>query len=169
MTMKTLNKISSAIFNHLISLINYDDGYAKIDNTEGVFMPVNVEFLRHTTFLNQPARIFSISHIYYQNGDVCFDPDCEFLQLKENKNKIYPINITHPNCFIRAIWRDGDEWKYDKMELSDLVDFCNMWLLNIREQQELKIDFAKQIETFVNSVNSGEVQPRKCFKNFSKN
>lgn len=43
--MKTIDKIATAIFMSLIQQAENNNKYVKIDNTEGVFMPLSIERL----------------------------------------------------------------------------------------------------------------------------
>lgn len=166
--MKPINKTAAIIFDHLVSLLN-GENHIKIDNSNGIFMPLSFEFLHDTDLMGQDAKIFAMAHYYEMNGDLIADPDMTFIQLIKSPEIVYPASITTQFGHRQSVWKEGKEWKINRREQADQTSFANQWLLNIRDQQELKIDFTKQIETFVNSVNSGEVQPRKCFKNFSKN
>ena len=60
------------------------DGYVKIDNARGIFMPVIVEQVGR----NQ----ISIAHYYEQNGDLMADPEIVFLKKEYSYGtEYYPI------------------------------------------------------------------------------
>ncbi|RPI56245.1 MAG: hypothetical protein EHM49_00720, partial [Deltaproteobacteria bacterium] len=61
--------------------------HKKIDNSNGTFMSVHVEFInRYNNGI--VGDVFSVAHYYEQNGDMMRDPDVEFLR---NSGKFYPI------------------------------------------------------------------------------
>ena len=60
--MKTLNATATKTLKTMIEMM--EDGYIKIDNTNGSFMPVSVEQI----FENEKFKQISISHYYEQEG-----------------------------------------------------------------------------------------------------
>lgn len=163
--MKQLNKTAAIIFNHLVSILGEKD-HIKIDNSNGTFMPLSFEHLHNKDLMGQEAKVYAMAHYFEQNGDLVPDPDMTFIQLVKSPDIIYPASITTQFGHRQSLWKEDGGWRINRREQADQASFANQWLVNIRDQQELKIDFAKQIETFVNSVKSGAIQPRKCFKNF---
>ena len=80
--MLMLDKKSSEIFNIVLEMCNNkEERHIKIDNSDGVFMPLSVEFLYNMG----KYEVYSFSHYYKQNGDMCPDPDMTFFVEKENK------------------------------------------------------------------------------------
>ena len=71
--MKQLNLVSTKTMNKLVGMVN--DGYIKVDNTDGVFMSVSVEVI----FDNEKHKIISLAHYFLQNGDLMADPEMCFL------------------------------------------------------------------------------------------
>lgn len=106
-------------------------GYRKIDNTNGVYMPLSVERL-------SDSRV-SIAHYVYMNGDAVPDPDMEFWISPEGD--YYPIGLQlRSGTYTRAITKFDDRGKpvdfiYGTQRC--LAAFANMWLNNIKEQQRL--------------------------------
>lgn len=100
----------------------------KFDNSGGAFMAV---------YVNRLTRCrFSVSHYYEANGDLCPDPDMEFVFIEATK-KWMPVNFSMPGHFQRCLELDGDDRPtHFKMELlQQLCDFAGMWMTNIRNQQ----------------------------------
>ena len=106
------------------------DGYAKIDNTNGSFMPVVVEQVGK----NQ----LSIAHYYEQNGDLMADPEIVFLK------KAYSYGIEYYPIYERMSGLGSDvelvifENRKPKM-ISNLqkqtASFCTTWMRTITMQQ----------------------------------
>lgn len=126
--MKAINKNATEILNKIVSGINgdlYSDGdpgivaTKKINNSKS-FMAVSVECLQKNTY--------SVCHYYEQNGDLMRDPEVVFL--KDNEN-YYPIMYQQDNV---GLYQDFNE---DPTGQAGCADFCNMWMNNIKEQQNL--------------------------------
>lgn len=142
--MKHLNKTAAEILSKLIEGMKPGDN-KKIDNTNGTFMPVCVEFLRR----GKEYNYISIAHYYEQNGDLMSDPDMVFIfstdpQVKEIQGyeTFYPISFQQDNMGIYqevvASWGADGQVKSFRPKLSaGLCSFANMWLRNIRDQQGL--------------------------------
>ena len=143
--MKHLNKKSSAVLQKLIDCMS-DPAYAKtmgsfakIEKADSCFMPVSIEKLHHIpTFDNHIA----VSHTYVENGDLMRDPEMEFVS---KDGKFHPISFRQDNMGIhQEVFEystvDGRPVKYNPSLLNDLVEFANMWMLNINEQQELGVE-----------------------------
>ena len=134
-----LNKRASKILETITEGVDY--GHArKIDNAPGAFMAVHVE--RVNTIESNP--VFSVSHYYEQNGDLMRDPDVEFMKQTSSDGAKYWIPISYRQDGL-GIAREylilNEEGKITdsyQVKIEDCAKFCNMWMVNIYEQQRLK-------------------------------
>lgn len=127
-----LTKTSERIFNKLISQLG-EDGHIKIDNCEGVFMPIVVEKLGE----NKHGTIYSLTHYGEQNGDAMKDPDMTFLVRPYG---IMPMSFQQDYIPIYQVSAEVGEdgyLRYKPKLLNEHVTFANMWLRNIKAQQGL--------------------------------
>jgi hypothetical protein len=142
--MKHLNQKSAKILKALFDSMNdpryvkTPGSYAKLDNGGPCIMPVSVEKLCHIPTFDEH---FVVSHTYEQNGDLMRDPEMEFV-LKDDK--YYPITYRQDNLGIMQEvleYRDSDGTpvRYKPKLQRDLVEFANMWMQNINEQQHLGV------------------------------
>ncbi len=131
----TLSIKATKIFNRLIALLeaSLEGDFIKIDNTEGTFMPISIEKLRET----EHGTVYSLTHYTTQGGDLCKDPDMEFLHYKGMG--IIPMTFTQdliPPIHTVAVFTDEEnKLKCYRKPLRDLVSFANIWLNNIKAQQ----------------------------------
>ena len=122
--MKAINQKSQKVLEKLISKMV--DGYAKIDNSDGAFMPVVVEEIGNNTF--------SVAHYYEMNGDLV--PDPEMIFWKGADGKFYPTyfkNIFGENESV--LFEDGKPSASCRSLQREHATFANQWLANIKEQQ----------------------------------
>ncbi len=134
--MITLDKKSATIFDKIREMCDStEDRHIKIDNSNGVFMPLSVEFL----YSIGKWSIYSFSHYYKQNGDMCPDPDMTFFVETENKKMIIPATFQDSYTYreICELSSIGELKINGMMKLADLCSFSKMWMKNIYEQQEL--------------------------------
>ena len=137
--MLMLDKKSSEIFNIVLEMCNNSKGrYIKIDNSDGVFMPLCVEFL----YSVGKYSVYSFSHYYKQNGDMCPDPDMTFFVETENTKNIIPATFQDYRVYqlICELSIKGELKVNGLNQLSNLCKFSKLWLNNIYEQQELKME-----------------------------
>ena len=134
--MKQLNKKASQIFNQLVRIMD-DQDHVKIDKTNETFMPVVLERLAETEIHGHKVDVFSLAHYFEQNGDLVPDPDMVFFRFVDYPEKILPGTFQNQMSYKEAIWLDGDRWKYNPKEQADQVSFANMWLKNIKHQQDV--------------------------------
>ena len=137
--MLMLDKKSSEIFNIVLEMCNKTDGrYIKIDNSDGVFMPLCVEFL----YSVGKYSVYSFSHYYKQNGDMCPDPDMTFFVETEKTENIIPATFQDSRVYqlICELSIKGELKVNGLNQLSNLCKFSKLWLTNIYEQQELKME-----------------------------
>jgi len=132
--MKTLNSTSTATLNKMVSML--EDGYIKINNTNSSFMPVSVEAI----FDNEKYMVVSVAHYYEQNGDLMADPEMLFIYNKAMK--VFFPSYFKQDGFMgseqESILFEGGEIKGYRAKLQvDHTSFANMWLRNIKQQQNL--------------------------------
>jgi len=93
-------------------------------------MAVSIEYIGN--------NIYSIAHYYEQNGDLMADPEMTFL--KGDDGNFYPCSFRNDGTgFNResVIFANGEfKGYYPKAQTED-KNFANMWLMNIKEQQNL--------------------------------
>ena len=131
--MRKLNKQSEKTFNKLVKKLT--DNYVKIDNTSGSFMPVSLEKLCETKFVNQKAVIYSLAHYYEQNGDLIPDPEMTFIQV--SSGEVYPASINNGYAYRESLYVKDKTWLIHIREQHDQAYFANIWLKNIKYQQGL--------------------------------
>ena len=133
--MKKLNKQSAEVFNKIIELLDESD-HATIDNCDGTFMKLHIEKLYEVKdFIGFPGVVYSLSHYFEMNGDLVPDPDMTFIKI--NDGFIYPLAYQDQYGYQRGLWSDDGKWIINKKVQGDLVLFGNMWMKNIKNQQEL--------------------------------
>ena len=131
--MKTLNAQATATLNKLLSML--ENGYVKIDNTNGSFMPVSVEEISN----NEHYMILSVAHYFEQNGDLLADPEMQFIHNKD-LNVYIPFYFKQDNIGLEeeSIIIENGEIKGYKIKMQvDHTAFANLWLSNIKQQQNL--------------------------------
>lgn len=134
--MKSLDAQESAIFKVLIEGLKNPGDAKKIDNTDGTFMPVHVDYLDQSAY----GCIYAVAHHYIQNGDVMQDPDMTFLI---NNQGVFPLTFQQDNVALyqeAAGVENGQLILYDSKIQADLASFANDWMKNILEQQDIKLD-----------------------------
>ena len=125
--MKTLDRKASEILQKLLALQKL-----KIDNTDGVYMPVHIEIIEKTDKYNH----ISLAHYGQQNGDAMRDPEMLFALHKETQQFI-PYYYRNDYC---GIEQNSVKWSEDGIFLNrrlqaEHTTFANQWLRNIAVQQ----------------------------------
>ena len=113
------------IMNYLMELAVAGNDYAKLANST-TFMPLVVELIAEGEI--------SLCHYGKMNGDLMRDPEVVF---SIKNDKFYPNYFRNDYMGIEQfVWRG----EANAVELQyDLVEFAEMWLKNIVDQQELEI------------------------------
>ncbi len=129
--MKAINQSASKIFGQLVSSL--ENGYLKLDNTAGSFMPLSVEKIGEI----RTGEIFSLAHYGEQNGDLMRDPEVCFLK---SGDSYYPLDFRNDylgkyNEYVDC--SSGEPVLVDARMQADNTSFCNQWLQNIKAQQGL--------------------------------
>lgn len=136
--MKTLNKTATKIFLALVEMAKKsENNHIKIDNTEGTFMPLSIEKIGEI----EGYECFSMAHYGEQMGDLMADPEMCFL-LAQNKNESIVIPYSFRNDYMGVdrmdILIENNTIKgIRKKAIADNVAFANMWIKNIKNQQNI--------------------------------
>lgn len=135
--MQYLNEASVHVFQKLVNLMG-EESHLKLDNSNGIFMPVVIEKIADFEFKGFKTVQYSIAHYFEQNGDLVPDPDITFFVLKDRPEMIFPASYQDQHKYDVIIWQDDDDvWKYNPLLGDSMVSFCNVWLKNIKRQQNL--------------------------------
>jgi hypothetical protein len=104
----------------------------KIDNSEGTFMPFNIDYLDRYGNLHH----FAFSHYYkHESGDMIADPDMEILYDDIFYKVMYPVTYQDSFGYQEAIdWNTGN---YQPKKQAQLATFLRKWLSNVVNQQNL--------------------------------
>ena len=135
-----LNKKATKVMDILLKDVDFDN-HKKIDNSVGCFMAVHVEQVLDFPELE---NCFSVAHYYIQNGDLMSDPQVVFWKFQNN---YYPLTFRQDGgsfaYFEETVFKIDPikkvVSKYYPTQLKDQVEFCNSWMGNILEQQELEL------------------------------
>ena len=125
--MRTLDKKAAEILRGLRVLQT-----AKIDNSDGTYMPVHIELIDRT----EKYTHISLAHYGQQNGDAMRDPEMLFALHKETQQFI-PYYYRNDYC---GIEQNSVKWSEDGIALNSRLQaehttFANQWLRNIAAQQ----------------------------------
>jgi hypothetical protein len=127
-----LSPQATAVMDTLTAGMSVSD-HKKIDNAEGTFMALHVECIGECNL----GHIFSLAHYYEQHGDLMRDPEMLFIQAEDG---YYPAEIWQDGVNshnVGLLIEDGLAVSIDETEQADLTVFAEVWLKNIRVQQEL--------------------------------
>ena len=129
--MKHLNKTTTKTFNKVVERLNGSQS-CRVENSKA-FMPLSVERLQDTDI----GTVYTFCHYFEQNGDLCQDPEMLFLAHKSGR--VYPMMFQQaiPPIYEESLFREDGKWKVNPRLQAQHTTFANMWLKNIKEQQEL--------------------------------
>lgn len=135
--MKAIDKEAQVVMDRLTVGINKTLNHRKINNADGVFMAVVVEWIGKC----DSGTLFSVAHYYEQNGDMMRDPEMIFL--KGHDGKYYPMYFRQDGMIPveqeSIVIHEGNPLvTYPRMQ-ADHVSFANVWMRNIKEQQKLEV------------------------------
>ncbi|MEI8245600.1 MAG: hypothetical protein WCI51_07210 [Lentisphaerota bacterium] len=111
------------------------------------YLPVNVEQTwrliskKNSEDYHSSPSIISVMHFGEQNGDLMRDPDVTFLRVEESTF----IPLTFQNDYAgfygeyADVNDDGTINLTEPMKQADLALFCDDWMENINDQQELGV------------------------------
>ena len=126
--MHQLNEQSKKIMEALIAQL--DDGYLKLDNSSGTFMPLIVEKVP-----DEPGftAVYSLAHYGEQNGDLMADPEMTFGLQDGN---FYPLSFR--NDYV-GIYQQVITAQANLKRQFELAEFTAIWLENIVDQQGITL------------------------------
>ncbi len=122
--MKTLDKKASEILRGLLALQT-----AKIDNSDGTYMPIHIEIIDRT----ENYTHISLAHYGRQNGDAMRDPEM-IIALHKESQQFVPDYMGMEQYSVR--WTDEGILLNRRLQ-ADHTTFANQWLRNIATQQHL--------------------------------
>lgn len=127
--MKTLDKKAAEILRGLLALQT-----AKIDNSDGVYMPVHIEIIEKTDKYHH----ISLAHYGRQNGDAMRDPEMLFALHKESQQFVpyYYRNDYMGMEQYSVRWTEEGVLLNRRLQANHTT-FANQWLRNIATQQHL--------------------------------
>jgi hypothetical protein len=132
--MKHLNYKATAIFRKLT------EGLKKVGdhqqwNNDSSFIAACVEIIGRTGL----GPLVSIAHYYEQNGDLMRDPDVVFVIGADQE--VYPISFRQDSLgtYLESAVVENGKWKVRTKMQADLCSFCNQWMRNINDQQQLGV------------------------------
>ncbi|WP_195976213.1 DUF6908 domain-containing protein [Alistipes onderdonkii] len=127
--MKTLDRKAAEILRALLALKT-----AKIDNTDGTYMPVYIEIIdRSEKYIH-----ISLAHYGRQNGDAMRDPEMIFALHNESQQFI-PYYYRNDYLGVEQYsvrWSDEGVLLNRRLQ-ADHTTFANQWLRNIAQQQHV--------------------------------
>ena len=132
--MHALNKQAKKIMEQLIAQL--DDGYLKLDNTKGTYMPLIVEKVT-----DEPGftAVYSLANYGEQNGDLMADPEMTF---GEDEHKFYPLSFRNDYAGVYQEVMNYPEGSVSIVKLplqQELAEFADQWFQNIVDQQGIKL------------------------------
>jgi len=134
--MKTLSKSATLTFQKLICKMG-TESHLKLNQGGESIMPVIIEQLyADVDFNGIPMDIYCLAHYYEQNGDLVPDPDMTFA-VSKNTETIYPMTFQNALGYQEAISQMNGKWMIKTRAQHDQASFANMWLKNIKWQQNL--------------------------------
>ena len=130
--MKAISKAAQKTLEVLIEkMVN---GYAKIDTTNGTFMPVVVERLSENEVM--------VGHYFEDHGEfgTRLTTDIEMIFHLAHDGSYYATEIT--NGFIKkqilVVWNEDGSFRFSPRAQREAATFTTMWMRNIKQQQDLK-------------------------------
>ena len=133
--MLTISKTASTILDKIIAAGNGEDAFT-IDNAAGAFMPLHFEELPPITVPNLGfCSVYSLAHYYEQNGDMMRDPEMCVLETLAGQRipYYYRLDSMGVETYSVCLEKGG----FYPVKYGELIQFFNMWMSNIQQQQEL--------------------------------
>ena len=139
---KFLEPTPSKIFLNIYNQLN-EDGYLKLDNTNGSHHPLLVKNVSDVIFNSENYKKISLSHCYEHNGELMCDPEMYFLFNPETPEKIIPccfklLGSEDGNTFDSISFNEAGiafEWKRSMQASHTMI--ANLWLEAIKVQQKI--------------------------------
>lgn len=141
-----INCAAKKIFCSIIDKM--EDGYLKLGKPDEMFMPLTVENTGQTSAaILGTGNLISFCHYYEQNGDLMQDPEVLFFVVDNRTTERENIDMVSvwPVFYQMAglsIYREVMQFKDGKAYVNankqrELANFCNTWMQNLKEQQNL--------------------------------
>ena len=136
--MRTLNKKATEVLNILTTDLKNPGDHKVFDahnytkKWDGGIMATHVENIGFMA----DYPLFSIAHYYKQNGDMMQDPEMCFLKIG---SQFFPCMFQQANMglYEESIFMKDNTMKYNPRMQKDHALFANMWMKNIKDQQNL--------------------------------
>ena len=143
--MKSLNKQATKIFTQITMGLTKIGDHAKIGEDGRAFMAVCVDVIDMPAVLDWPPQssaVIAIAHYFKQHGDMCCDPDMTFLAYQPTDRsplQVFPMTFQQalPPCYDVGIELAGGKLLLRRKLQADMTRFANMWMKNIKAQQDL--------------------------------
>ncbi len=123
--MKTLDRKASEILRGLLALQT-----TKIDNSDGVYMPVHIEIIEKTDKYNH----ISLAHYGRQNGDAMRDPE---MIIESQQFVPYYYRNDYMGMEQYSVRWTNEGILLNRRLQAEHTTFANQWLRNIATQQHL--------------------------------
>ena len=130
--MQAINREAKEVMTKIVGMLV--DGYLKLDNAPGSFMPLVVERI-----VDLPGfdAMYSLAHYGELNGDLMADPEMTF---GERNGEFYPLSFRNDYLgYYREVitYREGQEAIANERLQQELAEFTAQWLRNVVIQQGL--------------------------------
>jgi len=127
--MKKLAKYAAKILDTVTA--DLEVGGARKIETNTVYQALHVDRIA--------GDMFALAHYYKQNGDSVADPDMVFYRRVIGGETVwYPVTFQNSMTYQEAIvFKDGQVQGYKPNLVKELASFANMWMKNVKEQQNL--------------------------------
>lgn len=135
--MKPLSPTATAIMQEILSGISNVGDHKKLNNNPS-FMPLCVECIGTC----REGKLFSLAHYGLLNGDAMRDPEMVFLErITPGGFYYYPVNYRndYAGYFQECIVFEENRSLVNIPEYLNALQFAEMWMENIRQQQSLTV------------------------------
>jgi len=131
--MRPINKKAQVIMDRLTTGLSQCDTHQEIDNSDGVYMPVHIDWIGDTP----DGDIFAVAHYYTQNGDLMCDPLMSFLRAADGRYYPTDYRLDGLGVYRESVHfdEDGRVIGYNPREQRDEAIFAGTWMQNIKMQQ----------------------------------
>lgn len=142
---------SAKIMEKILAMLPDEDfPSVKLNNAPDVYMPLCVEkgvldiddVLDAMTSVEEKFAV-SLAHYGEQLGDLMRDPEVVFLCWKNKEGRWQYAPATFRNDYVgvdeRDIFVEKGKIRFHQMSQEGLVEFCDDWMMNIADQQEIEI------------------------------
>ena len=137
-TPKAINKTAQKVMDVLTEGLHAPGDHKTFDlhgyteKWNGGVMAVHVEHIGEIS----SWPLFSVAHYYRQNGDMMQDPEMLFYH---KDGQFCPCMFQQANMGIyeESVYMEGGALMWSQRMQRDHVSFANVWMKNIKEQQNL--------------------------------